>query len=547
MAAGHGYPGRVRALSRLNRPAVAIVAVTLLAGWLRIVHVSHPSDYVFDEVYYPKAACILVGWSNDTCTIDSSDEQYWRTTKWDVGSWVHPPLGKWEIALGIKLFGMRSFGWRISSVVAGTLVVTLTAVMAQLLFGSALWTAVAGLLMAVENLNVVMSRVGLLDIHLEFWIVLAFVLFLLDRRWIDRRQAAADDAATLPVEPEDPDPPPDRADALHPGHSSTVGDEPAGVATEAAPSRPVAVSPIWRPWRFAAGAALGAAAAVKWSGVFALFAVVVLAYMWETTRRHRGDRTWMRALGRAVTRESFGIVLALLLTPIAIYMITWLPWFHHFAWSWHDWVANMGATWDFHHNGIQWTTLDPKTGLQTPTHPYYAHPGGWILLLRPISFYVKDIGTSTEQILAIGNPFIFWASVIALPYVLLTWRRMRDWRAGFVVVAFLGQYVPWFLQTRPTFFFYVLPLTPFMVLAITYVCRQASDATIVVRDRETRDVAINPETGEPAISHAYVYRPFVVAYVIAAVAVFVWFWPVLTAGRISLLHWHTIVWFNAWI
>jgi hypothetical protein len=60
--------------------------------------------------------------------------------------------------------------------------------------------------------------------------------------------------------------------------------------------------------------------------------------------------------------------------------------------------------------------------------------------------------------------------------------------------------------TRPTFFFYVLPLTPFMVLAITYVCRQASDATIVVRDRETRDVAINPQTGEPAISHAYVYR-----------------------------------------
>jgi dolichyl-phosphate-mannose--protein O-mannosyl transferase len=93
----------------------------------------------------------------------------------------------------------------------------------------------------------------------------------------------------------------------------------------------------------------------------------------------------------------------------------------------------------------------------------------------------------------------------------------------------------------------VLPLTPFMVLAITYVCRQASDATIVVRDRETRDVAINPETGKPAISQAYVYRPFVVAYVIAAVAIFIWFWPVLTAGRISLLHWHTIVWFNAWI
>jgi dolichyl-phosphate-mannose--protein O-mannosyl transferase len=535
----------VRALARLNRPVVAIVAVTLLAGWLRIVHVSNPSDYVFDEVYYPKAGCILLGWSNNTCTIDSSDEQYWRTTKWDVGSWVHPPLGKWEIAMGIKVFGMRSFGWRISSVVAGTLVVTLTAVMAQLLFGSALWTAVAGLLMAVENLNVVMSRVGLLDIHLEFWIVLAFVLFLLDRRWIDRRQAAAEREPILLVEPEDPDPPPIQAVEPPPEGG---GEDAAVAAPEAVPpAPPPSVSPIWRPWRFAAGAALGAASAVKWSGVFALFAVVLLAYMWETTRRHRGDRTWLRAFGRAVTRESFGIVLALLLVPIAVYMITWLPWFHHFAWSWHDWVANMGGTWDFHHNGIQWTKLDPKTGLQVPTHPYYARPGGWLLLLRPISFFVNDIGTSTEQILAIGNPFIFWASVIALPYVLFTWRRLRDWRAGFIIVALLGQYVPWFVQSRPTFFFYVLPLVPFMVLAVTWACRDASDATIVVREPDTGEVAVNPATGEPAISTAHVYRPFVVAYLIAVVVVFWLFWPILTAGRITDLHLRTIVWFRRWI
>ena len=46
----------------------------------------------------------------------------------------------------------------------------------------------------------------------------------------------------------------------------------------------------------------------------------------------------------------------------------------------------------------------------------------------------------------------------------LAWRRIRDWRAGFILLAFAGQYVPWFLVDRPTFFFYVLPLTPFMVL-----------------------------------------------------------------------------------
>jgi len=92
-----------------------------------------------------------------------------------------------------------------------------------------------------------------------------------------------------------------------------------------------------------------------------------------------------------------------------------------------------------------------------------------------------------------------------------------------------------------------LPLTPFMVLMVTYLCREASDATIVVREPDTGEVALHPETGEPAISTAHVYRPFVAAFVIAVVAVFWWFWPILTAGRITDLHLRTIVWFRAWI
>ena len=222
--------------SRLNRPIVAIIAVTALAGFLRFVHLQHPPEFVFDEVYYPKAACILVGWSNDVCHIDSGDEKYWRTNKWDVGSWVHPPLGKWQIAMGIKAFGMNPFGWRVTSALAGTLVVTLTAVLAQLLFGSALWTFVAGSIIAVEDLNIVMSRTALLDVHLEFWVMIGFIALVMDRRWLERRQP--------------PDPEPD------------LLEEPPSVA-------PV-FSPLWRPWRFAAGAAFGAAAAVKWSGAMAI-------------------------------------------------------------------------------------------------------------------------------------------------------------------------------------------------------------------------------------------------------------------------------------
>ena len=67
-----------------------------------------------------------------------------REQEWDVGSFVHPPLGKWTIALGIKAFGMDPFGWRIGSASAGTLAVTGVALIAQLLFGRPLWTFVGG-------------------------------------------------------------------------------------------------------------------------------------------------------------------------------------------------------------------------------------------------------------------------------------------------------------------------------------------------------------------------------------------------------------------
>ena len=172
---------------RFNRPVVAILVITAVTGILRFWDLGHPSRFVFDEVYYAKAGCILIGGSDRTCFIRSSDEHYWVEHKWDVGSWVHPPLGKWMTGLGIKAFGMDAFGWRFASAVAGTLVATFVALIAYLLFGSVVWTYVAGLLVAVEHLNHVQARVALLDVHLEFWVVLGFLFLVLDRRWIDRR------------------------------------------------------------------------------------------------------------------------------------------------------------------------------------------------------------------------------------------------------------------------------------------------------------------------------------------------------------------------
>ncbi len=506
----------------MNRPVVAILAVTAIAAGIRFAHLSSPSDLVFDELYYAKAGCILIGGSDKVCMIDSGDEHYWRENKWDVGSWVHPPLGKWTIGLGEKLFGVTPFGWRFSSAVAGTAVVTLVAVIAQLLFGSALWTFVAGLLLAVESLNVVQSRVAMLDIHLEFWIVMGFLFLLLDRRWIDRR---------TPEEATDPEP----EAALDDAQTSDADDGELAVTPHRV--RSALPIPVWRPWRFAAGLAMGAAFSVKWSGGMAILGALILSFAWETTRRHRGDTSRGRAFWRAVRQESLGLVLAFMFLPTVVYLAVYLPWFHHFGWSFKDWWENQTAMLNYHRQ-LRTNALDPKTHQYTPTHPYYSRAWTWPFMLRPVNFFLRNLDPGIRQILDIGNPAIFWGSVWAIPFVTYMWRRRRDWRAGFIVTPALALYLPWLLVTRPQFFFYVLPMTPFMVLAIVYLLRDLSEATIVLND---------PVSGERVESTRHPYLPFVVAFVVVAVALFLWFWPVLTAGSLTETMWRARVWFRGWV
>ncbi|MBA3691071.1 MAG: phospholipid carrier-dependent glycosyltransferase, partial [Actinobacteria bacterium] len=302
-------------LRSVNRPVIAILAVGLLAAALRLWHLSSPPERIFDEVYYPKAGCILIGGTNDQCDVDSSDERYWRKHKWDVGSWTHPPLGKWMIGLGEKAFGYDPFGWRISSAAVGSLTVMAVAMIAYLLFGSALWSFVAGILLSVDGLSFVISRTGLLDSFVAFWVTTGLLFLLLDRRWIERRTPAEE-------------PPPDDGDM-----------DPNGARSLRVPS------PLWRPWRFAAGLALGAAISTKWSGVLALAAAVLLTIAWETTRRRDGRTGRGRAFAGALTRESFGIVVAFLLVPAIVYVAAYLPWFNHFGWSLGPWWEDQVAIW----------------------------------------------------------------------------------------------------------------------------------------------------------------------------------------------------------
>ena len=498
------HHARDRFAARWYRPWIAIVAVTAIAAGVRMWGLTRPTTLEFDENYYAKAACIYVGGSDRTCRIRSTNERLFREQQWDVGSYVHPPLGKWTIALGIEAFGMDPFGWRIASAIAGTLAVTAVAILAQLLLGSVLWTFVSGLLLATEHLSVVLSRLALLDVHQELWVLVGFLCLVLDRRWIDRRT---------------PPEPPDGSDAGAP-------------------------SPIWRPWRYAAGIAMGAAAAVKWSGALAIVAAVVISLIWETTRRRRGTVERGRAFARTLGRESFGLVVAFLVLPIVVYTAIYLPWLNHFGWDVHRLIDTQLSAARFHLD-LREFARDPSSGEMTPTHYAYSRPWEWLVMTKPVVIATLDVGDASRRIVAIGNPVVFWGAVWAIPYLAVAWWRKRDWVPGFLLLAILIQYLPWVAVARPQFFFYVAPFTPFLVLALVYLCRDLADARLIVREADGR-VAIDPGTGGPAISTVHPYRPVAVTVLVAAVALFVWSFPVLSWITVSDQHLKWILWFPGW-
>ncbi|MEX0832574.1 MAG: phospholipid carrier-dependent glycosyltransferase [Actinomycetota bacterium] len=466
----------------LNRPVIAIALVTAMAGAVRFAGLDRPDERVFDELYYSKDGCLYAGYSREECDIDSEDEKYWVRERGEVGSWVHPPLGKWLIAAGEKAFGPDPLGSRVASAAAGTAIVAITATIAFLLFGSTVWSFVAGLLLATEPLSFVQSRVAMLDVFVAFWIALGFLFLVLDRRWIEGRPPRTED---LPDE------------------------EPA----------PRAPSPIWRPWRFAAGAALGAAVATKWSGASAILGAVILSMAWERSRRKELGEShpgW-----RAVTRESFGLALAFALVPVAIYLLSFARYFSQFGLSPTDFLRLQGAMADFHSN-----LAKLKEGTKELTHPYESNPWSWPLMSRPVLYYFKSPGSA---VLAIGNPLIVWGSLLTVPYAAFSWFRKRDWRAGFLVVAILAQYLPWFLfPSRVQFFFYLTPIMPFLVLATVYALKALAEVRV-------------------GGSESHPFLPLATGFVIAAVALFVFFWPILTAYPLSGNSWQARMWFPNWV
>jgi dolichyl-phosphate-mannose-protein mannosyltransferase len=488
---------------------LATLAVGLFAGILRLLRLDIPRGRIFDEIYYVCDAQNLLRYGVEAGS-ESGEGVTPCTPSGEPGFIVHPPLGKWAIALGMRVFGVNEFGWRIAAAVAGTIMVVVLVRVTRRMTGSTVLACLAGVLLALDGLHFVQSRVAMLDIFLAAWILGAFACLVADRDAVRRRLAVTDDEELT-------------------GWGPRLG---------------------WRPWRIAAGVCLGAALATKWSALYYVAVLLLMAFAWEVgARRTAGVRAPVRA---TVVRSGALTLAVLLVLPAAVYVLSWAGWFassaaDQLAWD-RSWARDnpasglVGAVPDglrswWHYHVAQFNFHDDLR----QKHPYQSHPVGWLLLARPVSYYYPagvetgdygcEVASCSREVLAIGTPAIWWVMIPALFVLVWLWLAKRDWRPGAAALLVLTAIVPWVrddLDGRTMFLFYALPATPFMVLGLALIAGWLLGDGTSRRRRTAAAMGVGSYVALVVLNFAYLY-------------------PVLAAQTLPYEAWRARMWFTSWI
>jgi len=178
----------LRALLRSSRaPLIALAVISILSLGARAYKLGEPCSVpctganahtlIFDEAYYINAARVIAG------IRPPPGSHYDKSPLGSDPNAEHPQGAKLIIAGAIELFGDGPFAWRIGSLIFGSLAILGMYFLVRSAGGDP-WPAVgATALMACDNLLLVHSRIGTLDIYALAPMIWGVALYLRGR-WI---------------------------------------------------------------------------------------------------------------------------------------------------------------------------------------------------------------------------------------------------------------------------------------------------------------------------------------------------------------------------
>lgn len=375
---------------------------------------------LFDEQeLYPE----LITYMNSTYF----DEIYHARTAYEMihhmynYEWTHPPLGKWIMSIGIRIFGMVPFGWRFMGTFLGVLMVPIMFIFGKKFFKKTWIATVLCLLFTFDFMHYVQTRISTIDVFVTFFIILMYLFMYL------YTQKSFYDTKLIKT------------------------------------FIPLGLS----------GIMMGFGVASKWTGVYAGMglAVIFFATLYKRYREYQYAQEHPMGSTNGISHghiiESFWnhtintcafCLVFFVMVPCLIYLFSYIPFDNGTD---QNIVAqllkNQLDMYNYH------STLDAE-------HDFSSFWYQWPLMVRPMYYYsgqVADAATGAG-ISAFGNPLVWWAGIPAAVYMLyLIWKE-RDKKAAFLVVAYLAQYAPWFFVKRVIFIYHYFPSVPFVAIMVAY-------------------------------------------------------------------------------
>lgn len=338
---------------------------------------------------------------------------------------THPPLGKLLISLGVLLFGMNPFGWRITGTLFGIAMVPLIYLFARKLTGGIASAALACVLFAFDFMHFTQTRLATIDVYITFFVLLMYYFMFLYTRL-----SFFDSSLKKTLLP--------------------LG---------------------------ASGICMGLGVACKWTGVYAGLGLSVIFFA-QLFRRYReycyaksapsgltvgiSHRVILDTFRPKMIRTLLFCVVFFVLVPALVYLLSYLP----FSDGSKDNVFLRLL-----HN--QQSMLSYHSGLNA-THPYSSSWYQWPIMQRPIWYYSRIVtgsagaGGMREDISAFGNPLVWWVGIPAAFHQIYLWIKKKDKTAAFLLTGYLAQYLPWCFVTRVTFIYHYFPSVAFVVLMIVH-------------------------------------------------------------------------------
>jgi dolichyl-phosphate-mannose--protein O-mannosyl transferase len=187
---------------------------------------------------------------------------------------------------------------------------------------------------------------------------------------------------------------------------------------------------------------LGLALAVKWSAGFIFIGVVIFIVI-----------SSLKIISvKGVTKQLAPLFLSVLIL-VVVYFLTYTPYLTQ--------GHTLLQVWQRQVRILHYHTVEIKPNATGATRPY-------LWPFNPLHFYYHPVTSNNQYVIAFANPLLLWGSFIALIcYLKVLFKKWKE-SLALPIILVLSLYLPWFLISRYTFFYYFLSALPFLAIILAY-------------------------------------------------------------------------------